>query len=142
MKKYSSYTEFQQQNDVHLQQVVNAKTKLKSVSDLAMTGQALTESESLAFEFLNLSQICTDLMFGLSSSVLDAKAEYKRVEGIFFRENTKSAADKAKLVQADDQYVKANQTFNDLTDLLEYLQGKKKDFETAHYYYRAMNSNK
>lgn len=142
MNKYSSYGDFQEKNNANLCLILQAKVKLKSVSELAMGGQALTDSESLAFEFLNLSHICTDLMFGLSSSVLDAKAESKNVEGVFFRESPKSAADKAKLVQCEDAYIKATHIFNDLTDLLEYLQNKKKDCESAHYYYKGLANNK
>lgn len=138
MLRYSSYEDFKSKNETNLDLVIQARFKLKSMSELAMTGSALTEAETLAFEFLNLGSIVTDLMFGLSASVLDAKANLKKMEGIFFRVSSKSAADKAKLVCEDPDYLAANQIFNDLTDLQEFLLNKKKDFETAYYHYRGI----
>lgn len=140
MLRYSSYEDFKTRNEKNFSLVFVARTKLKSNSDMGIGGQALTEAEGLSFEFLNLSSLVTDLMFGLSASVLDAKAKLKEIEGIFFRENTKSAADKAKLIAAEPNYIAATQNFNDLTDLQEFLLNKKKDFEAAYYHYRGISN--
>lgn len=143
MIRYSSYEDFSSRNSKNLELVIKSKSKLMSISDLSITGHSIGRAEDLAYEFLNLSNVITDLLFGLSASVLDAKTKLKEVEGIIFRDLGKmSAADKTKLIQADERYVKANQTFNDLTDLQEYLNNKKKDAETSYYYYRAIASNK
>lgn len=138
MKRYSSFEDFKSNNETNLDLVIQARSKLKSLSELAMTGRALDEAEALAYEYLNLDSLVTDLMFGLSASVLDAKANVKKLEGIFFRVSSKSAADKAKLVQEDPDYLAATQFFNELTDLQEFLLNKKKDFEKAYYHYRGI----
>lgn len=140
MIRYTSYKEFADRNSKNFEKVVTAKTKLKSVADLSMSGRALDAAEELAFEFLNLKNIVTDLLFGLSASVLDAKTKIKETEGICFRDlDGKSAADRCKLLQCDPRFVNANQIFNDLNDLNEYLANKAKDFETSYYYYRGLS---
>lgn len=139
MIRYTSFQDFSSRNKKNFDQVVAAKTKLKSISELSMTGQALSESESLAFDFLNLKNIVTDLMFGLSASVLDSKARIKEVEGTIFRElDGQSAAAREKIIQCDSRYVQAHQTYNDLIDLSQYLENKAKDFESSYYYYRGL----
>lgn len=143
MLRYSSYEDFSGRNGKNLELVLKSKTKLMSLSDLSITGHSISRAEELAYEFLNLSNVITDLMFGLSASVLDAKTKVKEVEGTIFRDLGKmSAADKTKLIQADKIYVASNQIYNDLIDLQEYLVNKKKDAETSYYYYRAISSNK
>ena len=138
MDRYSSYQDFRDKNAANLDLVIQARSKLKSMTELAMSGQALAEADALAYEYLNLDALVTDLLFGLSASVLDAKANVKKLEGIFFRVSSKSAADKAKLVQEDPDYLAATQFFNELTDLEDYLRNKKKDFEKAYYHYRGI----
>ena len=141
MIRYTSFNSFSEKNSANFEKVVQAKSKLKSISDLSSTGRALEEAESLAFEFLNLKNIVTDLMFGLSASVLDAKTKIKEVEGTLFRDsNAPSAAAKEKMILADPAYVSAQHMFNDLTDLYEYLSNKAKDFETSYYYYRGLSN--
>ena len=143
MIRYTSFQDFSSRNDKNFSLVVAAKTKLKSMSDLGLTGNALGDAESLSFDFLKLKNITTDLMFGLSASVLDAKARIKETEGLCFRDITApSAAAKEKLTQCDPRYVAAHQTYNDLFDLQEYLQNKAKDFENSYYYYRGLANNK
>jgi hypothetical protein len=139
MIRYTSFQDFASRNDKNFSLVVAAKTKMKSITDLSITGQALDTAEELAFEFLNLKNIVTDLMFGLSASVLDAKTKVKEMEGICFRDLTGSAADRARLLQTDPRWIQANQTYNDLLDLSEYLTNKSKDFETNYYYYRGLS---
>jgi hypothetical protein len=141
MIRYTSYQDFSNKNIKNLEQVIKAKTKLKSIGELSVGGQALSDAETLAFDFLNLKNIVTDLMFGLSASVLDAKAKIKEVEGTIFRElDGQSAAAREKQIQADARYVQAHQTYNDLFDLQTYLENKAKDFETTYYYYRGLSN--
>lgn len=143
MNKYTSFEDFYSKNKNQFEEVRYSHSRLKSIAELAQTGSAIAESERLTFDFLNLSNLVTDLLFGLSNSVLESKSKLKEVEGIFFRDSpTKSAADKAKLVQADPQYITANTNYNNLNDLFEYLQLKKKDFESAYYYYREISAKK
>lgn len=139
--RYSSYQDFSGRNSKNLNLVIAAKTKLRSIGELSIGGQALSDSESLAFDFLNLKNVVTDLMFGLSASVLDAKARIKEVEGTIFRElDGQSAAAREKQIQADQRYVQAHQAYNDLFDLQSYLENKAKDFETTYYYYRGLSN--
>ena len=143
MNKYNNFPDFQLKNKSKFDEVSSSILKLKSMSELAQTGSALTEAEKLTFDFLNLSSICTDLLFGLSGSVLHAKSKRNEEEGLFFRNSdVKSAADKAKLVLAEPAYLLANANHNDLNDLFEYLQMKKKDFDAAYYYYRDISTRK
>lgn len=142
-RKYKNYEDFYAQNQKNFDCVQMAAAKMKSVNELSQTGSALAEAEKLTFDFLNLSSLCSDLLFGLSSSVLDAKSDYKRVEGIFHRASEeKSVAAKEKLCQCDPDYIETSKRFNELTDIFEYITNKKRDFESAYYYYRNMNSDK
>lgn len=121
-----------------------ANARLKSMSELGETGFALAEAERLTFEFLKLSSSCSELLFGLGASVGDAKSSMKQIEGMFYRDLTSktSAADKSKLVQCLPSYMEADRNYNDLLDLKEYLEMKKKDFDSAYYYYRDLNNRK
>lgn len=143
-KRYVSSEDFYNKNQNDFEAVVQAKAKLMSSSELSQTGMALTVAEGLCFDFLNLKNKVSDLMFGLSASVSDAKVEYKRIEGMYFRDSgvKTSAADKTKLVQAFPEYVEAHKNFNDLEDLLDFLKMKHADFEGAYYYYRDVVSKK
>lgn len=143
-KRYVSSESFYEQNKDAFEEILGAKVKLKSMSELSQTGMALAAAEGLCFDFLNLKNKVSDLMFGLSASVNDAKVHYKELEGLFFRDSgvKTSAADKSKLVQAFPQYVEAHKNFNDLTDLLEFLQMKRADFDSAYYYYRDISTKK
>ena len=143
-KQYKNSIDFHTQNQIEFDKVRTASTKLKSMSELSIGGSALYESEKLTFEFLNLSSVCSDLLFGLGSSVGDAKSKIKQIEGIFFRDlKTKTpAADKVKLVQCLSSYIEADQNYNDLNDLKDYIEMKKKDFDSAYYYYRDINNKK
>lgn len=142
--RYKNSAEFQSQNEERFKLILSASSKLKSISQVSESGFALTESERLTFEFLNLSTLCSDLLFGLSASVLDAKEKIKQIEGMFFRDLTvkTSAVDKSKLVHCLPSYMEADKDYNDLTDLFDYISMKKKDFESAYYYYRDMNNKK
>lgn len=143
-RRYISSDDFYSQNTTDFESVVQAKTKLLSLSQLGETGMALSTAEGLCFDFLNLRNKCADLLFGLSASVSDSKVRYKEIEGIYFRDHgvKTSAADKSKLVQAYPEYVEAHKHFNDLTDLYEFIQMKRADFEAAYYYYRDIASKK
>ena len=139
---YSSFEDFYSKNKDNFDLVQNARSKLKSYQELAVGGFALSEAEKLTFEYLNLSALVSDLMFGLSSSVLGAKGDLKRVEGMYFRDSKGAAAEKVKTVQADQSFLDANKIFNDLNDIQKYLQNKKTDFEAAYYHYRAISERK
>lgn len=143
MKKYFSYQDFLQHNELDFNKIQFSTIKLKSLQEISTTGFVLETCEMLCFDYLNLGKVCTDLMFGLSASVNDAKTKIKAVEGMFFRDSTaKSAADKAKLVQCSQDYLDANSLYNELNDLYEYLLLKKKDLESAYYYYRELSNRK
>lgn len=143
-KRYRDSAEFHSQNKAEFERVLSASTKLKSLSELGATGFALQEAEKLTFDFLNLSSLCSELLFGLSGSMYDSKSKIKQCEGIFFRDMSvkTSAADKAKLVHCTPSYIEADRCYNDLLDLVEYIQMKKKDFDSAYYYYRDISSRK
>jgi hypothetical protein len=142
--RYKDSAEFQNAHEKKFESILSATTKLKSSSQISESGFALVETERLTYEFLNLSAVCSDLLFGLSASVLDAKAKMKQIEGMFFRDLTvkTSAIDKAKLVHCLPQYIEADKNYNDLTDLADYILMKKKDFDSAHYHYRELNNKK
>ena len=142
--RYKDSAEFQSINQEKFTQILSAPTKLKSLNQIAESGFALAEAERLTFEFLQLSSLCSDLLFGLSASVLDAKEKIKQVEGMFFRDMTvkTSAVDKGNLVHCLPRYMEADKNYNDLTDLADYIAMKKKDFDSAHYHYREINNKK
>ena len=81
-RRYISSDGFYSQNTTDFESVVQAKTKLLSLSQLGETGMALSTAEGLCFDFLNLRNKCADLLFGLSASVSDSKVRYKEIEGI------------------------------------------------------------
>lgn len=143
-RRYLNSQEFHSAHQVQFDRVLSASTRLKSHSELGSAGFALEEAERLCFDFMNLSSLCSELMFGLSASVSDAKSKLKQIEGTFFRDlaTKTSAADKSKLVHALPTYQEADRHYNDLQDLLEYLQMKKKDFEMAYYYYREVSTRR
>jgi hypothetical protein len=142
--RYKDSAEFHSANKDKFESVLKASTKLKSMRELGETGFALSETERLTYEFLNLSSTCSDILFGLSASVLDAKEKLKQIEGMFFRDLTvkTSAIDKAKLVHCLPQYMESDKCYNDLLDLKEYIEMKKRDFDSAHYYYRELANKK
>ena len=143
-KRYKDSVEFHNQNQIEFDRVRSATSKLKSMTELGVSGFAIAEAEKLTYEYLNLSSVCSDLLFGLGASVLDAKSRYKQIEGMFFRDlSVKTpAADKVKLVQCLPTYIQADQDYNDLLDLKEYIENKKKDFDGAYYYYRDIANKK
>lgn len=142
--RYKNSLEFHTTNKEAFEKVLSASTKLKSSAELSVTGFALVEAERLTFEFMNLTSICSELLFGLSASVSDAKSKIKQVEGIFWRdlETKTSAADKAKLVYAQQMHIDADKDYNDLNDVYDYIIMKKKDFEMAYYYYREISAKR
>lgn len=143
-KRYKDSLDFHNNHQEKFDLIISASSKLKSMNQLGETGNALGEAERLTFEFLHLGTICSELLFGLTGSTLDAKSKIKQTEGIFFRDLSvkTSAIDKAKLVQCLPAYMEADRCYNDLLDLSEYIAMKKKDFEAAYYYYRDLSNRK
>jgi len=141
--RYGSFDQFFRLNMENFQRVQAARTKLISPAELGMTGSATIEAEKLSYLFLNLLSTTSDLMFGLSASVLDAKHDIKTQTAIAYREMGKKPQGEKKIeVEADIRVVTANQKYNDLLDLKEYLSNKYSNFETTHYYYKNLAQGK
>lgn len=113
-----------------------ARGQLKSPQELGMSGDAIIESEKLAYHYLNLRNLVSDLLFGLSASVLDAKHDIKSQRALAYRDLTGAQGERNTMADADSKVIKANQKFNDLNDLMEYLRNKYDDFEKDHFYYK------
>lgn len=140
--RYDSFDQFFRLNKEDFQKVQKAKTSLKSPQELGMTGNALCEAERLAYEFLNLKNLVSDLLFGLGASVLDSKHDIKVKTAIAYRNTEGPQGDKKVFVEADTLVIKSVQTYNDLVDLKEYLDHKYSDFESVHFYYKHLSQGK
>lgn len=139
MIKYKTFDEFQKLNDAKMNIVQQAAGMLKSPDQIGLdpTGSlAIAETEKLAHFFLTVANHCTDLLFGVSASVLDAQANVNAVEGTLYGQKTGGATDRNRLVACDPQYMVATQNFNDLKDLQKYLEMKREDFISNHHYYK------
>ncbi len=140
--RYDSFDQFFRMNKENFQKVQQAKALLKSPQEMGMTGNALAEAERLAYEFLNLKCIVSDLLFGVGASVLDAKHKVKVNTAIAYRNTEGPQGDKKILIEQDALVVQANEAFNDLEDLKEYLLKKMEDFSASHYYYKNIAQGK
>ncbi len=140
MKRYSNAEEFMAVNNENFTKVTSGATLLKQSRDLGtgFGGGPIEEAERLSYVFLDLVNKCTDLMFGLSSSALNAKSGYKKAEAIGFREADGRVKDKEFAAVSGDIYMNHVKNYNDLTDIKDYLQMKRDDFEKSHYYYKQM----
>lgn len=137
--RYESFDQFFRVNSESFKQVQSAKTQLKSPQQLGMSGNAIIESEKLAFHFLNLENLVSDLLFALGASVLDAKHDIKNQMGLAYRDLSGSATERSKLIESDERVIKAHNKYNDLHDLEDYLKNKYSDFEKNHYYYKQLS---
>lgn len=140
MKRYANIEEFRAINNDALQKVQEGAGQLRQSSELGQGfgSGPLEEAEKLSYVFLSLINTCTDLMFGLSSSALNAKTNYKKAEAVGFRTADGRVKDKEFAAVSTNEYVNYVKNYNDLTDLKEYLVMKREDFDKAHYYYKQM----
>jgi len=139
-KRYASSEEFLALNKETMDMILRGSSLLKSSSSMGALGMPLQEAESLSYQFLNLMNKCTDLLFGLSSSVLNAKASSKKSEAICFIESDGRVKDKEFKAISDETYLKFLKNYNDLDDIKSYLVQKHGDFEKNHYYYKNLSS--
>lgn len=140
--RYVSFDQFFRLNTEEFKRVQQAKTSLKSPQELGMTGNVLGEAENLAYQFLNLKNLVSDLLFGISASVLDSKHNTKVQTALAYRDLPGKIGDKKVQVEAQENVIESHQQFNDLLDLKEYLINKYNDFEANHYYYKQLSQGK
>lgn len=144
MRKYKCYDEFYHHNQVRFDAVQKAAAMLKAPDQLGndpSLGLAIAEAEKLSHFFLQCANTVTDLMFGVSASVLDAQANVNSVEGLLYGQKTGGATDRNRAVVSDPIYLDAVKHQNDLTDLKKYLEHKREDFMANHYYYKGLVGN-
>lgn len=134
--RYESFDQFFRLNQDNFKRVQIARKELKSPQELGMMGDMIMQAEKLTYHYINLRSLVSDLLFGVTASVLDAKHGIKTQEAIVFREIEGKQGDKKILLEADQRVIQANQKYNDLLDLKDYLELKWKDFDTSHYYYK------
>jgi hypothetical protein len=140
--RYESFDQFFRLNVDNFKLVQSSTKQLKSPQELGMTGEIFLEAERLAFYYLKLKSVVSDLLFAVGASVLDAKHRIKTETAIVFRELSGAQGDKKTTLEADARIIKANQSYNDLLDLQEYLCNKRDDFANCHYYYKNMTQEK
>jgi hypothetical protein len=138
MRKYKTYSEFEELNKHQFGGVRLAVTQLKSPDKLGADGLALAETEKLSHFFLNAANVCTDLMFGISASCLDAQANVNSTEGLIYGQKVGGATDRNRAVACDPVYLQSVKDYNDLQDLKKYLEMKRDDFMANHYYYKGL----
>ena len=136
--RYKNFDQFFRLNEEGFKRVQGARKEMKSIQDLGMSGNALAEAEKLGYHYLNLKNLVSDLLFCVGASVLDAKHDIKTQGAVAWRELSGSAAEKKVLVEGEEIVVNANKRYNDLKDLETYLENKREDFETCHYYYKQL----
>ena len=135
--RYLSFDDFYSRNQAAFQSVLAARGNMQSPQELGMSGQALLESERLSYVFLNFADLCSELQFGLSASVLDAKQDYRDASANFMRESgEKSVKAKEVMLFSDETYKKEVKRYNGLFDLSEYLDKRHSNFMACHYYYK------
>lgn len=142
MRTYSDATAYLKMNEKNFSLVQQASANLLSQDEIGMSGDAINKAESLSYEFLKLANIATDLMLGLASSVNKAKSKVKTTTGLLFREMEGSAASKKELIPSTQGWVEATNTEAELSDLKDYIEGKKEDFMANHYYYKQLAQGK
>lgn len=122
--------------------VQNSDVKYLSLSQLMESGEALQRTEELAFDFLNLVNVVSEMSFGLSSAVLKSKECIKTTEGSLYRQLDGSAAERKMLIPSMQSHVDATSVYADLLDLKEYLELKLAGFNSAHVYYKNLASRR
>lgn len=142
MRKYKNYQEFYSLNQARFDAVQGMAALLKSPKDMSATGFVLAEAENLEHLFLNGANSVTELMFGLSASVLGAETNMNNVEGLLYGQKSGNATDKRNAVACDPQYVLASEAYQELKDLKDYLEQKRDDFMANHYFYKQFRSQK
>ena len=143
MQKYKNFQEFQSINQTKFATVQALGAKLKAPKDLGKEGGfLLAEAEELEHLFLNGAGACTDLMFGLSASVLDAKAHAENQYGLLYGMKSGNATDKKNQVDSDPIYLAALAPMHELEDLKKYLERKHDDFMANHYFYKQFRAQK
>lgn len=141
MRKYKSYEEFYSANQARFDAVQKAAALLKSPTQLgndSAMGLAMAEAETLSHFFLSVANSTTDLLFGVSASVLDAEASVSSTEGVLYGQKSGGATDRNRAVASDTVYLSMVQNFNDLKDLKSYLERKHEDMMSNHYYYKGL----
>lgn len=137
--RYESFNQFFRLNKEDFQRVHSARKQMKSLAELGVTGNALIESEKLAYQYLNLKNLVSDLLFGIAASVLDAKHDIKNQKALSYRDLKGAQGERNILLESDKRVVSANEKYNDLLDLELYLKNKYADFESCHYYYKQLS---
>jgi hypothetical protein len=144
MRKYGTYNDFFQANKDQFETLQKAAAMLKSPDKLGADpslGMAMAEAEKLSHFFLACANRATDLLFGVSASVLDAQAYVNSVEGTIYGQKTGGATDRNRAVASDTIYLQSVQNYNDLVDLKKYLEFKRDDFYANHHYYKHLVGN-
>lgn len=143
MQKYKSYQDFYTINKAKFDVIQMSAAKLKAPRDLGKeSGMLLAEAEELEHFFLNAGGAVSELMFGLSASVLDAETNMNNVDGLLFSQKSGNATEKRAAVACDQQYLQAAAMYHELKDLKDYLERKREDFEKNHYFYKQFRSQK
>lgn len=140
--RYDSFDQFFRLNMDDFKKVQAARKEMKSPQDLGLSGSALLEAERLAYQFLNLKSLVSDLLFSVGASVLDAKQDIKNQYAIAYRDADGGVSDRKIFAESDSRVIKAHERFNDLQDLQDYLKNKYGDFESTHYYYKQIAQGK
>jgi len=135
-KRYASSEEFLAVNKEKMDLVIQGASLLKSPSTMGASGMPLQEAEMLSYKFLDLMNKCTDLLFGISSSALNAKSARNKAEALCYLESDGRVKDKEFKASTDESYLKFSKNYNDLDDIKTYLTYKREDFEKNHYYYK------
>lgn len=143
MRKYKNYHEFYSLNQAKFDAVQAMSAKLRSPKEMASNGGfLLAEAEELEHLFLNGANAVTELMFGISASVLGAETNMNNVEGLLYSQKVGNATDKRNAVACDPQYIAASEAFHEMKDLKDYLDRKRDDFMANHYFYKQFRSQK
>lgn len=141
MKRYRTVQEFIALNNSRLEEVKRASSDLRGTDQIGVSGMPLAEAERLSYRFLYLMNICTDLLFGVSASVGNAKANRNKIEALQFRSSDGKVKDREHAALSSEEFIEAARNYNDLNDLYDYLKMKHDDFEKNHWYYKHIGNN-
>ena len=133
---YNTIQDFFALHQADIDLIQKSDVKFLSLAELMVTGEALQKTEELAFEFLNLVNLTSELSYGLTSSLLKAKENVKTIEGSLYRQLEGSAAERKMLIPSMQNHVDAVAILADFTDMKDYLDLKLSVFNSAHVYYK------
>lgn len=133
---YNTVSDFFTMHQAKFDLIQKSDVKFLSLAQIMESGEALQKTEELAFDFLNLINITSELNFGLTSAVLKSKENVKTTEGSLYRQLDGSAAERKVLIPSMQSHVDATAILSDLVDLKDYLDLKLAVFNSGHVYYK------